>query len=216
MPFPVPGGEGQHAMDQVPPGRDQFVVGTAYELSPREIRITSLGQYGGNVEAHRIGVVVREEVREPDGPPPTLTELRFLKGHEVIGWDIVRQVQALARIVFVNAAHAEQLRRPDHRVKRDVVLAKEVIDAGGGIVPPRLPRLWLPAVMRPFDRCRQIANDILEPDVEALCVPTRQWHGNAPVEIPRHRAPLQATADVIAGEVEDARPPMMRMLIQVA
>src|SRR5262249_21169440 len=116
----------------------------------------------------------------------------------------------------VNTTHAEQLRWPDHRVKWDVVLAKEVINAGGGIVPPRLPRLWLSAVMRPFDRCRQIANHILEPDVEALCVPTRQWHGNAPVEIPRHRATLQATADVVAGEVEDTRPPMVCMLVQVA
>src|SRR5262249_16169290 len=106
--------------------------------------------------------------------------------------------------------------RPDHRVKRDVILPKEVVDTGGRIVPPRLPRFRLPTGVRPLNRRRQVTNDVLEPDVETLRAPIWERYGAAPVEIAGDGTPLQTTANIAAREIEDAGPPMMRMLVQVA
>src|SRR5262245_56289683 len=69
--------------------------------------------------------------------------------------------------------------------------------------------LRLHEILRPT-KCDKLS------DVETLRVPTWEWHGNAPGEVPRDGTPLQATANIAAGEVEDTWPPMLRMLVEVA
>ena len=71
-------------------------------------------------------------------------------------------------------AVAEQHARPDHRVEDDVVLPHEVRVLGGGVLPPLAPRLGIAAVLGPFDRGGEVADDGVEPHVDPLVVAARR------------------------------------------
>ena len=92
--------------------------------------------------------------------------------HVLVRRHVVRQVQP---------AVAHQHRRPDDRVERDVVLADEVVRPGRRILPERPPGVRVATALRPLLARREIADDRVEPDVDALVV------------VPFDRAPARPT-----------------------
>src|SRR5262245_27047505 len=92
----------------------------------------------------------------------------------------------------------------------DVVLAHEVVGVGILALPPRPPGVRLARSGCPFDRRRQVADDRVEPDVDALVRPVPpavQWDRNSPVEVAGDRAWLEVVEQVEC-ELEDVRPPL--------
>lgn len=88
----------------------------------------------------------------------------------------------------------------------DVVLADEVVGLGGGIFPPRPPRLGIPLALRPLLRGGQVADDRLEPHVDAFARPQvvdRQWH-----------PPLQVAGDgtIVQSFLDEADRPVLHVL----
>ena len=71
------------------------------------------------------------------------------------------------------AVVAEQLGGPDLGVEDDVVLAHEVVGVGVRRLPPLPPRLGVAGAAGPLDRRRQVADDGVEPHVDALVVAGR-------------------------------------------
>ena len=92
-------------------------------------------------------------------------------------------------------AVAEQLARPDDAVEDDVVLAHEVVVARVGVLPPVAPGVGRAAVPRPLDRRGEVADDGVDPDVDALVLAllvARDGHADAPVEVARDRRAASA------------------------
>ena len=117
------------------------------------------------------------------------------------------------------AGVAEQHRRPDFGVKDDVVLTHEVIGlriAGCLRLPPRTPGLGIPAALRPLHGRRQVANDGVEPNVEALVetvAPPLEGNRDAQV-VARDGAQLEVVQQV-GEELQDVGAPL-RLLLQPA
>ena len=93
----------------------------------------------------------------------------------VVGDHLVGRAQALAG--------AEQDGRPPDGVEPDVVLADEVAVAGRGPLPPAPPGVRCKAQAGPLHRGRQVADDGVEPDVQAAVVPAGQGDRHAPVQV---------------------------------
>ncbi len=89
----------------------------------------------------------------------------------------------------------------------DIVLADEVIGPSR-LVPPLPPPLRLPPVFGPLDAGREIADDGLEPNVDALVLVTLHRHGNAPLDIAGDGPRLQPLFQIVDGEVVDVGPPI--------
>src|SRR5437879_2090036 len=154
---------------------------------------------------------------QPDSPVTALAELCLVEGQCSIRWDVIGQVQAATPVLIViRRPNTEEFCWPDHRVKRDIVLAHEVIDTGLRIVPPRLPCLRLATGVSPFDRGREVTNERFKPDIETFTVPAREGDRDAPVEITRDGTPLQTTLEIATGEVEDTGAPVLGVLLQIA
>ena len=191
----------ERAVDEVPPVGEQLVVVPAHELVPREVRVLGLRSRGREVVPQRVGVVAREKVAHPDGDVAARRRLASLHGEEFARHDVVRELQVVAV--------AEEHRRPDHRVEDDVVLAHEVEVARVVVLPPLAPRVRRPAALRPLDARGEVADDGVEPDVDALRVlrVARHRNGHAPIDVARHRARLQVP-DEAEGEVAHVRAPV--------
>ncbi len=155
----------QHAVNQVAPGRHQFVVVAAGEVAPGEIGVTRFGRDGGQVITNRVGIVSFQHVRSPNCPIAAGGQLLALHVQIFVGRYIVWQVQPFGWIVFVERADGHQFAGPDDGVEDNVVLAHKVIGLGGRVVPPLFPLLRLADVVRPLDAGGEIAHHRLEPDV---------------------------------------------------
>ena len=155
-PVEVACNHGQDAVDQVPVGGDQLVVVAADVLLPGEVRVARLRHVGRQHVTKRVRVVPVQVVRQPDGPVPAGGELEPLQVEELVGGNVVGQVEA---------AVAQKHRRPDHGVERYVVLPHEVVRAAV-LLPEVAPAVA--AGQARLLRGRQIADHRLEPDVYAL------------------------------------------------
>ncbi|MPM73045.1 hypothetical protein SDC9_120021 [bioreactor metagenome] len=93
----------------------------------------------------------------------------------------------------------------------DVVLAHEHVAASAGVVPPVAPGVGIAGALGPFDRCRQVAGDRVEPDVDALHVvvaPAVDRDLDAPVEVAGDGARLELL-DVVVAEVQHVGTPVL-------
>src|SRR5579885_940052 len=97
-------------------------------------------------------------------------------------------------------------------MERDIILADEIIGFGGQRLfctgdPPVFPAVRLALALCPFDAGGKIANDGIEPDIDALIRITLQWQGHAPVQIARDGAWLQPFGQPAFGEGKRVGPP---------
>src|SRR5206468_920621 len=113
---------------------------------------------------NRIRVERAQQLRHGSAYPGALGRLLAADVHEFVRRNVIRQDHVAA---------TEQNRRPDDGMKRDVVLADEVILAAGRVLPPALPGVRLACIPGPLDSRRKIAATRLEPHVDAPVVPTR-------------------------------------------
>ena len=175
MTIPVLVAEGQHPVGQVAPGGDQFVVVPGDEFRPIPVGILVFGHVDGQVVAQGIRVVAGQGIAAPDGPVAAAGDLLAFQVHELVGRHIVGQGQSalfLGKDLQELLAGAHQLGRPHGGMEEDVVLADEVEGLRGRIDPPVFPGLRLAADLGPLDRRREIADDRLEPDVQAFVRPS--------------------------------------------
>jgi len=180
----------QCSMDEVAPRGNQLVIVPADELGPGEVGVLVLGAGDHQVVAQGVRVVAIEHVADVDHVTTAGGELLALHVQELAGHDVVRQLQA---------AGAEEDRRPQHGVERDVVLPHHVVVPGVRVLPPVLPRVRLSAVGGPLDRGRQISDHGVEPDVDLLVrvvLPAGQRDGHAPVKVARDRARLEVAYEL--------------------
>ena len=122
-----------------------------------------------------------------------------------------RPERARGAALVALAVVAEQLGGPDLGVEDDVVLAHEVVGVGVRRLPPLPPRLGVAGAAGPLDRRRQVADDGVEPDVDALVrpvAPAVQRHRHAPVDVAGVAARLEVLEQVDA-EVQDVGPPAL-------
>ena len=205
------GDHGGGAVDQVAPAGDELAVGAAHELCPREVGVRGLGAGGADEVAQGVGLVAREEVAHVDDDAVRGRELLALHREELRGDNLGGQVEdaqvtggATLRALAVVAKH---LGGPDLGVEDDVVLAHEVVGQGLGVVPPLAPRLGVAGAARPLDGGAQVADDGVEPHVEALgglVLPAGDR--DAPVDVARHRAGTDVLEEVL-GELDDVGAP---------
>ena len=201
------------AVDQVAPAGHELVVGPADELGPGEVGVLVLRAGRGDEVAQGVRLVAVEDVTDVDHDAAAGGELLALHGQELRRHHLGRQLE-LAVLAGAASARslavvAEQLGRPDLGVEGDVVLAHEVIGASGVVVPPLPPGVGVAAAPGPLDRRRQVADDGVEPDVEALVgvvLPARQRHRDAPVDVAGHRPGSQVLEQVEA-ELQHVRAP---------
>ena len=106
---------------------------------------------------------------------------------------------------------AHELRRPEQAVERDVVLPDEVHVTAVVVVPPVAPTLIVALTLGPLLGGRQVADDGVVPDIDALAgtkVVDREL--DAPVEIARDRPIEQPLlVDPTPHEVEDVVAPSL-------
>ncbi len=179
------------------------------------------GPAGADEVADRVGTVAGDHVLHVDDVLARGRELLALERHELGGDDLGRQVQhaelpRLAALVAL-AGVAEQLGRPDLAVEGDVVLALEVVGHRLRVVPPLPPAIGVAGAAGPLDRRREVADDGVEPDVEALggvVLPALERDRDAPVDVARHRARAHVLEEVLA-ELDDVGPPRARGLTAV-
>ncbi len=197
-------GEAQHAVGQVAPGGHQFVVVATQELLPGEVHILRIGGVDGQHVAQRVGIVAAEEVR--DGYAPTAAGGELLPCHhqELVRRHVIGQVQT---------AIADEYPRPHDGVEGDVVLGDEVVGGNIEILPPLAPGLGVPRDLSPlFGRC-QVADDGIEPDVDALIFEAFQGDGDPPGDVAGDGAAAQFAAfQLPESEVERVGPPMLLAL----
>ena len=165
-------------MNKVAVGGHQLVVVAPHVLPPRKVRVARLRHSGRDHVAQRVRVVAVQVLRQPDGPVSAGGELEPFQVHVLVRRNVVWQVQP---------AVAQQQRGPDYRVEGYVVLAHEIVRAPVAL-PEVFPALRLAAVLRPLNGRRQIADDRLEPDVDALAVVALQRQRHAPVDVSRNCA----------------------------
>ena len=83
----------------------------------------------------------------------------------------------------------------------DVVLADEVVRPGVGVLPEILPGVGLAAAFRPLHGGGQVADDGLEPDVDALAFVAFHRERNAPRQIAGYGAVFEAALQEAAGGI---------------
>ena len=91
----------------------------------------------------------------------------------------------------------------------DVVLAHEVVRQGLRVIPPLAPRLGVAAAAGPLDGRGQVADDGVEPHVEALVRvvdPAVHRHWDAPIDVAGDGTRLHL-AEQALGEVDDVSAP---------
>ncbi len=93
LPIPVAIGERGHPIGQVAPGGHQFVVVAADEIRPCKVAVARLGQDRGHIESDGVRIVALQDVRQPDRPIAALAELGAVDVHELVGRDVVGQVE---------------------------------------------------------------------------------------------------------------------------
>ena len=96
----------------------------------------------------------------------------------------------------------------------EVVLAHEVVRLGGRVGPPGSPGIRVAGAPGPLDRCREIADDSVEPHVQPLVRvvdPAVQRDGNPPVDVAGHGTRADVVQQVEA-ELEHVRPPVCARL----
>ena len=173
----VLGDHGGCAVDEVAPAGDELRVVAPHELGPGEVGVRVLGPGDRDEVAQGVGLVAGEDVAHVDDHVLRGGELLPLHCEELGGDHLGRQVEGsqAARLSAVRALAVvgEQFGRPDLGVEDDVVLAHEVVGECVGVVPPSPPVLGasLPgggAAARPFDGGREVADDGVEPHVQAL------------------------------------------------
>ena len=83
-----------------------------------------------------------------------------------------------------------------------------------GVLPPLAPRIGSSTLLGPFDRCRQVSDDRVEPHVDPLVVAflvTGDRNRNTPVEIARDRTGFELLHEV-EREAADVLPPTVLAL----
>ena len=146
-------------------------------------------------------------------------ELLALHREELRGDDLGGQVED-AQVTGGTALRAltvvgEHLGGPDLGVEDDVVLAHEVVGQGLGVVPPLAPRLGVAGAARPLDGGAQVADDGVEPHVQALgglVLPAGDR--DTPVNVARHGAGTDVLQEVL-GELDDVGAPGAGLLALV-
>src|SRR5690348_4416717 len=85
---------------------------------------------------------------------------------------------------------------------------------GFGVLPPVAPGVGLSLIRRPLDARREVPDDSVEPDIDALVrVLLVAWHRDwdAPVQVARDRPRLELLYEV-AREVPDVRTPVLMLV----
>ncbi len=128
----------QHPIDEVAPGGHQLFVDAPGDLGDRDLGVGLFGERRGQGVAQGVGFEAVETLFDGEADAAARRGLAALEGHVLVGRDVVGQVQGRTADAV---ADAEQLRRPEQGVERDVVLADEVDVAGVVVVPPVPPPL---------------------------------------------------------------------------
>ena len=179
-------------MNQITIGGHQLIVVAAHKLPPGEVSIGSLRHIHREEEAQRIRVIALKIIGEPNRPVATGGKRPALKGQELIGGDIVGEVEPTI---------AHKHRRPDYGVERDIVLAYEVI--GLGISLPKItPPLLIATGTRPLLARREIADYRLKPHIDSLILKAGHGYRDAPLYIPGNGPVLQPFGEKVDSEVE--------------
>ena len=208
------------AVHQVAPARDQLTVGALDELGPGEVAVLVLRTGRRDEVAQGVGLIALEDVADVDHDATTGRELLALHGEELGAHHLGRELQDTIRsglaALVAQAVIGQQLGWPDLGVEGDVVLAHEVVGQGLRVVPPVAPCLGVARPAGPLDRCRQIADDGVEPDIEplGLITPAVQRDRDAPVDVARHGPRPDVLEDVLA-ELDDVGAPGARRLALV-
>ena len=174
-------------MDEVPVHREELGVVPLREVLPRELGVLELGHVRGGVVPDLVRGEPLEEVREPHAPAPAGAHPLPGEVQELRRGNVVRQGE--------RGVMAHQDRRPEQRVKDDVVLPDEIVVPRGGVVPPLLPPLRGPPAPPVLPARGEVPHDRLEPHVDPLALPPRQGHLDAPIDVPRDRPVLEALLD---------------------
>ena len=198
--FEGPRGDCQNAVYEVAQRRHEFVVVSPDVPGPREVGVRRFGHDRREVVPERVRLIPFKVVGQPDRPVLAGRKPAALECQELVGGHIVRQVQP---------AVAHQHRRPDDRVKRDIVLALEVETPGVRVFPPRPPGLRFSVDLRPFLRGRQVADHCLEPDVDPLVFVPVDRNLDAPFDVSGDGAIVQPVSQQPLCEVADIRTPMI-------
>ncbi len=192
---------GHHPVDEIAPVRDQLVVDPPNDIRVRDLGVVLFGQHRRQRVTQRVRLEPIEVLADPAPDPGGLRRLRATERHVLVCRDVGRQVQPTV---------ADQHRGPDHRVERNVVLADEVVTDRVRILPPVAPGLRVARPGRPLPARRQIADDRLEPDIDALArteLVGGQRH--TPVKIPGDRPVVQTVLDELQRPVHDMPAPAL-------
>jgi hypothetical protein len=194
-------------------GAEQADGGQLLELLPRQLGVGGLrGQRAQRVpqrvDADPVDAVVDAQPVPAAGrhPPPR-------EGEVVVGDHVVGRSQAPP--VGVPRPGPQQDRRPPDGMEPDVVLADEVAVPGRRSLPPAPPGVGVAAQGRPLQRRGQVADDRVEPHVQAAVLEAGQRHRHAPVEVAGDRPWAQAGAQPAACLPADERPPAGLVAVQV-
>ena len=184
----------QNAVNQIAVGGDELIVVSADEIRPVEFGIAGFGHVGGERVADGIHVVTLQNVGNPHRPVAACGNLVAFNVQVLVGGNVVRQVQPA-----VSHEHGG----PDDGVEGYVVFAHEVVGARVRVLPEIAPAVGFAAARRPLFRGGQVADDRLEPDVDALVVVAVERDGDAPVEVAGDSPVFQAAFEKADGEVAD-------------
>src|SRR5712691_549555 len=98
----------------------------------------------------------------------------------------------------------------------DIVLADEVVGLHTGIgparYPPVLPLIWFALALGPFNAGREVANNGVEPDINALILVAFKRNGHAPIQIACNRAGAQALFQPVHSEGQRIGSPVLLAL----
>ena len=200
LPVEVSIGESEHTIDEVAVGGNQLIVVAADKLVPAEVGVAGFRHVDGQHVAQWVRVVAVQVIRDPQRPVLAGGKLAVFQAEKLIGRHVVGEVQAA-----VSHDHG----RPDDAVEGDVVLADEVVSLCFGVLPEIFPSIGVAAAFRPFHGGGQVADDGLEPDVDALAFVTFHRERNAPGQIARYGAVFQAALQEAAGGIGYVGPPKL-------
>src|SRR3990170_725697 len=197
--------EGQDPIHQITPGGHELIIVAPHEVVPGEVGVGGLRHVHGQIVAKRVGIMAREVVGYPDGQPEAGGGLAPANCLILIGGDIVREVEGLSG----GLAISQKLGRPAKGMEENVVLPDEVVALAFGGLPKITPALRLATALSPLLGGRQVADDVLEPDVDALAFVARQGDGDTPLQVTGDSAILQTLGKEAQREVEDVLAPVL-------